>query len=122
LTVEALHQNILVNFSRPIGAVGVFIYDDESGTGRLKLLHGLHIFLGTPVYSRDQMATMAFTGDGAGIDICTVAFDSSQLKVTPDIVVAGTLDWVQQLLNEEPGREALRPFKSSDVNVRTTKT
>jgi hypothetical protein len=35
LTVEALHQNIIADFSRTIGAVGVFVYDDESGTGRL---------------------------------------------------------------------------------------
>jgi hypothetical protein len=36
LTVEALHQNILADFSRPIGAIGVFVDDDESGTGWLK--------------------------------------------------------------------------------------
>jgi hypothetical protein len=33
LSVEALHQNILADFSRPIGAIGVFVADDESGTG-----------------------------------------------------------------------------------------
>jgi hypothetical protein len=48
LTVDALHQNILTDFSRPIGAVGVFVYDNESGTGRLKLLHGLHSFARHP--------------------------------------------------------------------------
>jgi hypothetical protein len=68
------------------------------------------------------MAIMAFEGDVAGIDICTVAFDSSQLEVTPDIVVPGTLNRVKQLLNEDPGCDTLGLFKSSDVNVRTTKT
>jgi hypothetical protein len=122
LTVEALHQNIHADFSRPIGALGVFVYDDESGTGRLKLKHGLHIFPGTPGYSRDRMVTMACEGDVAGIDVCTIAFDAAQLEVTPDVVVPSTLDRVQQLLNEEPGCDVLGPFKSLDVNVRTTKT
>jgi hypothetical protein len=48
LTVEALHQNILADFSRPIGSVGVFVYDDELGTGRLKLLHGLQLYPAPP--------------------------------------------------------------------------
>jgi hypothetical protein len=122
LTVEALNQNVLADFSRPIGAVGVFVDDDESGTGRLKLLHGLHSYPGTPGYSRDRMVTMSFEGDAAGIDVCTVAFNASQLEVTLDVFMPSTLDRVQQLLNEEPGRDDLGPFKPSDVNVRTTKT
>jgi hypothetical protein len=60
LTVDALHQNILADFSRPIGAVGNFFYEDESETSRLELLHGLHSSPGTPGYSRDPMMTMAF--------------------------------------------------------------
>jgi hypothetical protein len=68
------------------------------------------------------MVTMAFEGDMVGIDACTIAFDVTQLAVTPDVVVPGTLDQVQQLLNEEPGRDSLGPFKSSEANVRTTKT
>jgi hypothetical protein len=67
------------------------------------------------------MVTMAFEGDVVGIDACTIAFDASQLAVTPDIFVPGTLDRVQQLLNEEPGLDSLGPFKSSEANVRTTK-
>jgi hypothetical protein len=77
LTVEALHQNILADFSRPIKDIGVFVDDDESGTGRLKLLHGLHSFPGTPGHSRDRMVTMTFEGDVVGIGICAVAFDPS---------------------------------------------
>jgi hypothetical protein len=122
LTVDSLHQNILVDFSLSIGDVGIFVYDDKSGTGRLKLLHGLHSFPGTPGDSRDRMVTMAFEGDVAGIDACTIAFDAAQLAVTPDVVVLGTLDRFQQLLNEEPGWDDLGPFKSSDVNVQMTKT
>jgi hypothetical protein len=40
------------------------------------------------------MVTMAFEGDVAGIDVSTVASDASQLEVTPDIGVPGTLDQV----------------------------
>jgi hypothetical protein len=102
--------------------VVVFVYDDESGTGRLKLLHGLHIFPGTPGDSRDWMVNMAFEGDMDGIDACTIAFDTAQLAVTLDGGMPGTLDRFQQLLNKEPVQDALGPFKSSDANVRTTKT
>jgi hypothetical protein len=55
----------------------------------------------------------------AGIDVCTVAFNASQLEVTLDVVMPGTLDRLQQLLNV---RDSLGPFNPSDVNVRTTKT
>jgi hypothetical protein len=82
LTVEALHQNILAVFSRPIGAVGFFVDDNESGTGRLKLMHGLHRLPGTPGHSHDHMVTMAFKGDVEGIYILTVTFDPSWLEVT----------------------------------------
>jgi hypothetical protein len=68
------------------------------------------------------MATMAFEGDVADIDACTIAFDAAQIAITPDVVVPGTFDRVQQLLNEEPGRDTLGPFKPSDANVSTTKT
>jgi hypothetical protein len=68
------------------------------------------------------MVTMAFEGDVTGIDICTVAFDPSQLEVATGVVVPGTLDRVQQLMKKEPGRDVLGPFKSSDVNIRITKT
>jgi hypothetical protein len=60
LTVEAPRQNILVDFSRPIGVVRVFIADDASGTGCLKFIHGLHIFPGAPEHSRDRVVTMIF--------------------------------------------------------------
>jgi hypothetical protein len=51
--------------------------------------------------SHTMAVTMAFEGGVIDIDICTVAFDTSQL----DVVVPGTLDRVQQLLNEERGRD-----------------
>jgi hypothetical protein len=38
------------------------------------------------------------------------------------VIVPGTLERVQQLLGEDPGRDLLCPFKGTDDNTRTTKT
>jgi hypothetical protein len=122
LSVAKLHQNILADFSRPIGDIGVFVTDDESNTGRLKLLHGLHNFPGSPWHSRDCMVTMGFEGDISGMDICTLAFDPTQLAITDDVIVPGTIDRVQQLLSQEPGRDQLGPCQANGANTRTTKT
>jgi hypothetical protein len=67
LSVDALHQNILAEFSRPVVAIGVFVADDESRTGRLKLLHGLHSFPRAPGLARDWMVTMGFRGRSLGL-------------------------------------------------------
>jgi hypothetical protein len=32
------------------------------------------------------------------VDITTVAFDSKQLTVTPDVLVPGSIEWTLQLL------------------------
>jgi hypothetical protein len=94
LPVAELHQNMLADFSRLLGAIGVFIMDDESVTGHRKLLHGLHNFPGSPGHSHDRMATMGFGGDVSGLDICTLVFDPTQLTITDDVIVPGTIDWV----------------------------
>jgi hypothetical protein len=39
LTVGKLHQNIMADFSRPIGGIGVFVADKESASGTLQVLH-----------------------------------------------------------------------------------
>jgi hypothetical protein len=122
LPVAELHQHILADFGRPIGAIGVFVTDDESGTDCLKLLHGQHNFPGSPGHSRDRMVTMGFEGDFYGMDICTLAFDPTQMAITDDVIVPGTIDRVQKLLSEETGRDKLPPFKATDTNIRTTKT
>jgi hypothetical protein len=122
LPVAELHQHLLADFSRPIGDIGVFVADDESGTGHLKLLHWLHNFPGSPGRSPDRMATMGFGGDVSGLDICTSAFDPTQLAITDDVIVPGTIDRVQQLLSEDPGRDKLGPLNAPDANIRTMKT
>jgi hypothetical protein len=39
LTVGKLHQNIMVDLSRPIGGIGVFVADKESASGTLQVHH-----------------------------------------------------------------------------------
>jgi hypothetical protein len=67
LSVEALHQNILADFCRPIGAIGVFVQDDESGTSRLKLPHGIHSFPGSGCSALPADAGPARSQGGSGI-------------------------------------------------------
>jgi hypothetical protein len=122
MTVETLHQNILSNFSRPVGALGIFVQGASSATGVLKLVHGVQSFPGAPGQTRDRMTTLAFEGDVSGVDICTVAFEPKQLEIMAEVNVPGSTERVMQLINDEPGRETLGPFAATDANVRTTKT
>jgi hypothetical protein len=110
LSVEAFHQNIQAGFCWPIGAKCVFIQDDESSTGRLKLLHAIRSFPGDPGLSLDHMVTMGLEGEVYGLDVCTVTFDAAQLSIRDDVAVPGTLERVQQLLDENPGLDRLGPF------------
>jgi hypothetical protein len=121
LTVDVLVQNILADFSRPIGGIGVFVPDGTSITGVLEAMHVLTSCPGIPDQSRDWMKPFALLCDVARVDIATVAFDHNQLSVTVDVIVPGTIERVLQMLDEEPGNQMLGPFKASDVNVRATK-
>jgi hypothetical protein len=53
------------------------------------------------------MVTMGFGGEVSGVDVCTIAFDETQLAITANVIVPGTLERVQQLL--------LGPFKGADA-------
>jgi hypothetical protein len=39
-TVDRVLEDAVVDFSRPIGGIGVFVEDDESSTGHLEVAHG----------------------------------------------------------------------------------
>jgi hypothetical protein len=107
ITVATLYQNVLADFSRPIGGIGIFVADEEPPTGILKFLHHVESFPGTPCHSRDIMVPLCYKGDVSGVDISTVAFDESQLEVKPNMVVPGSYQTVLQLLSEEPTQEDL---------------
>jgi hypothetical protein len=55
LEVKALLQNVLADFSRPLGCIVVFVADQDSPSGRLRLLHSFQSFLGEPGQSRYRM-------------------------------------------------------------------
>jgi hypothetical protein len=40
-TVDRVLEDVVVDFSRPIGGIGVFVKDDESATGNLEVAHGI---------------------------------------------------------------------------------
>jgi hypothetical protein len=90
LTVEALHENVLADFHRPVGGIDIFVADDESSTGILKFLHRVESFPGTPGHSRDRMMSFCYEGDVSGCDINAVAFDENQLDITPDGILPGS--------------------------------
>jgi hypothetical protein len=95
LASAVLLQNILADFSRPIGGIGVFVPDGNLPTGILKLLHGIASYPGTPGRSRDRMKIFYYEGEVSGVDISTVAFLAQQLDITPDAIASGLLSRVQ---------------------------
>jgi hypothetical protein len=121
LAEDVLLQNILADFSRPIGGLGIFVPDGSSPTGVLRIIHGIHLFPGLPGRSRDRLKTFAFEGDVDGVDGATVAFDQQQLAITADVLVPGSIARTLQLLSSEPTFNALDPFNAGDANTRTTK-
>jgi hypothetical protein len=92
LDEKTLLQNILDDFSRPIGCIVVFVSDQDSPSGRLQLLHSFDSFPGEPGQSRDRMQAFCFEGDVRGVDIATVGFDEHQLAITADVVVPGSAE------------------------------
>jgi hypothetical protein len=92
-----------------------------SPKGVLRVIHGIQIFPEISGKSRDQMKTFSFEGDVAGVDVVTIAFDTTRLGITADVTVQGSIARTQQLLNAEPTHDILGPFEATDANTRTTK-
>jgi hypothetical protein len=113
-----LLQNIQADFCRPIG---VFVPDKSSPTGVLWVLHGIQLLSGIPGQTRYCLKTFAFEGDVVGVDMATIAFDPSQLAITDDIIVPGSITRTRQLLAAEPTHDMLGHFTTEAVNTRTTK-
>jgi hypothetical protein len=121
LAEDALLQNILVDFSRPIGGLGIFVPDGSSPTGVLHIIHGIQLFPGLPGRSRDRLKIFAFKGDVDGVDGATVVFNQQQLAIAADVIVPGSIARTLQLLSAEPTFNALGPFTAGEANTRTTK-
>jgi hypothetical protein len=99
----------------------VFVPNKSSPTGVLRVLHGIQLFPGIPGQTRDCLKTFAFEGDVVGVDMVTIAFDPSQLAITDDIIVPGSIARTRQLLAAEPTYDMLGHFTTEAVNTRTTK-
>jgi hypothetical protein len=118
--VELL-QNIQADLCLPIGEIGVFVPYEASPTGVLRVLSGIQLFPGIPGQTRDRLKTFAFEGDVVGVDMATITFDPSQLAITDDIIVTGSIAQTRQLLAAEPTHDMLGHFTTEAVNTRTTK-
>jgi hypothetical protein len=121
LDKKTLLQNVLADFSRPIGCIVVFVSDQDPPSGSLHLLHSFHSFTGEPGQSRDRMQAFCFEGDVRGVDIATVGFDAHQLTITADVVIPGSAEHILQLLSDEPSHELMGPYTATSANIRTTK-
>jgi hypothetical protein len=119
LGVDVLLHNILSDFSRPIGGIGVFVPDGSFSSGVLDVLNAVASYV--PDQARDRMKSFTSLGDVTGVDIATVAFDPAQLAVTQDVIMPGKIEWVLHLLAKEPGKQMMGPFKATDANVRIAK-
>jgi hypothetical protein len=84
-------------------------------------LHGIQLFPGIPGQNRDRLKTFTFEGDVVGVDMATIAFDPSQLAMTDNIIVPGSIARTRQLLAAEPTHDMLGHFTTEAVNTRTNK-
>jgi hypothetical protein len=118
--VDDVEDDIISDFSRPIGGIGMFVQHERSATGVLKVLHGFQKFPGVPGKTgRDRKQLFCSVGDVLGVDLHTVGFDEEQLETTMAVNVPATIDRVLQLLGEEPNNATSGPFIAGDANVRT---
>jgi hypothetical protein len=122
-TVEELEQEILTDFLKPIGVLGIMVVDSESKTGHLKITHGFARYSSRAGQANlDRAATFCFEGEVDGTDASNVAFDRDQLGITPYVNVPCMPDRHQTLLDGEPGKAMVGPFEADAANVHTVRT
>jgi hypothetical protein len=122
-TVDIVLEDVVADFSRPIGGIGVFVEDDESATGHLEVAHGIQPYHGIPGrHTQDHKIPFGFAGDITGVDITTVALDKAQWEMTASVNISGTTARTLQLLVTALDEEVICPHKASDANVCTIKT
>jgi hypothetical protein len=118
--VDDIENDIISDFSRPIGGVGMFVENERSPTGILQVTHGFEKFPGVPGKTgRERKQLFCYVGDVVGVDLQTVVFDEEQLETTSSFNVPASLDLVLQLLGEEPNATMIGPYCVRSINVRT---
>jgi hypothetical protein len=113
-------DDIISDFSRPIGGVGMLAENERSPTGVLVVLHGFEKFPGVPGKTgmeRNQL--FCYVGDVTGVDLQTVAFNEEQLETTASVNVPTSLELVLQLLGKYPNAQTIGPYRVGDANIRT---
>jgi hypothetical protein len=97
--VDDIEDDIISNFYRPIGGVGIFVENERSLTGILQVMHGFEKFPGVPGKTgRAREQLFCYVGDVTGLDLQNIAFNGEQLKNTSSVSVPVSLDLVLQLL------------------------
>jgi hypothetical protein len=119
--VDDVEEDIILDFLRQIGGIGMFVQHERSATGVLKVLHGFQKLPGVPDKTcRERKQLFCYVGNILGVDFHTVSFDGEQLETTMAVNVPATIDQVLQLLGEEPNNAAIGPFRVGDANVKLT--
>jgi hypothetical protein len=72
-TVKRVLEDVVADFSLPIGGIGVFMEDDESVMGHLEIAHGI-----PGRHTQDRKIPFGFEGGVTGVDIATMALDRTQ--------------------------------------------
>jgi hypothetical protein len=120
---SGLEGDVIADFYLPIGAVGIFIGDDISKTGRLKLLHGFGRYTGgVGQADPDRKTNLCLEGDVDDTDILTVPFDPNQLGLTPYVNGASTFVRHLTLLQAELTKPMVEPFGDTDTGIHTVRT
>jgi hypothetical protein len=116
-TGDELEREILTNFLEPIGEVGIMVVDLGSKTGWLNR-HAR--YSSRPRRSHaDRGASLCFEGEVDGTDAYTVAFDNDHLGMNRYVNMPRILEHHQDLLDDEPTKAMVRPFKADEANVHT---
>jgi hypothetical protein len=122
-TADRVLEDMVADFSRPIGGIGVFVEDEGSATGHFDVAHGIQPYHGIPEpHTQDRKIQFGFEGDVTGVDIATVALDKTQWEMTAAVNISVTTARTLHLLAAEPDEEVIGPHKASDANIRTIKT
>jgi hypothetical protein len=96
----------------------MFVASDRSPNGILEVLHGFHRFPEVQGKADRERKQVFCYGGVIGVDLRTVAFDGDQLETTTAVNVPASIEWVLQLLGEEPTWETIGLFRVGEANVR----
>lgn len=116
---STLLRNAVLDFSRPIGALGLFVQDGSTPGGTLHVLHGLLVHpgdAGAPTPERGEV--FAFADEVCGVDILSVRMGRDQLEFCNPINIASTHVEHLAKLTAEPDDPLMGPFEDDADGVK----